>query len=271
MQTKLGIFIVHGMGSQLPDFAVATIEKLTAKLSHAGVDAGKLCWQTGYWADVIQPAEDKLWAEVSQNNDLSYVKLRQFIISALGDATAYQLVEGDQKGVYQAIHDRIHDDLLKLRASLGGDFPFLILAHSLGGHIMSNYIWDRQQGVDAATYGQTAFERMETLAGMVTFGCNIPLFTLAYEKVVSIQFPPNTLPQNLKFAAKWNNYFDPDDVLGYPLKPLSPSYGRAVTADVEVNVGGLLTAWNPMCHDAYWTDDDFLEPVAAQIREVWLA
>jgi hypothetical protein len=270
MQTKLGIFIVHGMGSQPPDFADATIEKLTTRLISAGVDTGKLCWQTGYWADVIQPAEDKLWDEVSQNNDLSYVKLRQFVISALGDATAYQLVEGEQKGIYQAIHDRIHDDLLKLRTSLGGDFPFLIFAHSLGGHIMSNYIWDRQHGTDAATYGQTSFERMETLAGMVTFGCNIPLFTLAYEKIVSIQFPPKTLPRNLKRVAKWNNYFDPDDILGYPLKPLSASYNKAVTADIEINVGGLLTSWNPMCHDAYWTDDDFLEPVATQIRDVLL-
>lgn len=83
-----------------------------------------------------------------------------------------------------------------------------------------------------------------------------------------IEFPPEQLSANLKTAAKWLNFFDPDDALGYPLKPLSPSYGKTVSADIEVNVGSWLTSWNPISHTEYWTDDNFTKPVAALIREV---
>ena len=83
--------------------------------------------------------------------------------------------------------------------------------------------------------------------------------------------PPAQLPANLKAAAKWLNFFDPDDALGYPLTPLSPSYGGTESADIEVNAGGLFTYWNPISHTGYWTDDDFTNPVAALIRDVVVA
>ena len=63
------------------------------------------------------------------------------------------------------------------------------------------------------------------------------------------------------------NFFDADDVLGSPLKPLSPSYDQAVSADLEINVGNLLMAWNPIAHTAYWTDHDFAKPVAPLLRD----
>jgi hypothetical protein len=31
--------------------------------------------------------------------------------------------------------------------------------------------------------------------------------------------------------ARWLNYYDKDDVLGYPLKPISPSYNAIVNED----------------------------------------
>ena len=67
------------------------------------------------------------------------------------------------------------------------------------------------------------------------------------------------------------NFFDADDVLGYPLKPLSPSYGNAVSEDIEINVGGLFTSWNPISHTEYWTDNDFTEPVARLIGDIVVA
>ena len=84
--------------------------------------------------------------------------------------------------------------------------PLVVLAHSIGGHIMSNYIWDIQKKRPIVEPGANKFERMETLAGIITFGCKIPLFTFALKDIV-----PITLPGGVK----WLNYFDPDDVLGY--------------------------------------------------------
>ena len=52
---------------------------------------------------------------------------------------------------------------------------------------------------------------------------------------------------------------------------VSPSYGTAVSEDIEINVGGLFTSWNPIFHTEYWTDNDFIKPVAHLIRDVVLA
>ena len=135
------------------------------------------------------------------------------------------------------------------------------MAHSLGSIIMSNYVWDIQKGL-FNTSGMSAFEKMETLAGIITFGSPLPMFTFAYDPVDAIEFPPAGLSAALKRKAKWLNFFDSDDVLAYPLKQVSPSYEQAVTEDLEINVGGILSSWNPLSHTKYWTDNDFTKPVS---------
>ena len=72
-------------------------------------------------------------------------------------------------------------------------------------------------------------------------------------------------------AARWLNFFDADDVLGYPLRPLSASYHDAVSADLQIDVGSILKSWNPLSHEEYWTDNDFIAPVAGMIREILVA
>ena len=131
---------------------------------------------------------------------------------------------------------------------------------------MSNYIWDHQRPRESrGEVPVSGFERMESLAGMITFGCNIPLFALALPRIVPITFPPATLEPALKSVARWRNYYDPDDVLGFPLAPLSAEYAKTVE-DHVVRVGGLLTGWNPAAHNAYWTDNDITRPVADAIQ-----
>jgi hypothetical protein len=109
---------------------------------------------------------------------------------------------------------------------------------------------------------------METLAGLLTLGSTIPFFTLACEPVQSIVFPPPELPENFRRRAKWLNLYDADDVLGWPLKPLSDSYHDAVAEDMEVDVCNILTAWNPANHQAYWTDDSVIKPAAYQLASI---
>ena len=72
----------------------------------------------------------------------------------------------------------------------------------------------------------------------------------------------------LRKKAKWLNLFDADDVLGWPLKQLSLSYSDAVSEDIEVSVGNILTSWNPANHAAYWTDDTVIKPVAYLISSL---
>lgn len=63
----------------------------------------------------------------------------------------------------------------------------------------------------------------------------------------------------------WINYYDKDDLIGFPLRKLNPAYRRAVSADREVNVGNLLTSWNPLSHTAYLDDQDVIRPIAKSL------
>lgn len=277
MAHKLGVLIVHGMGSQQPDYADAMIEELKSRLGKLNANPNDISWEPVYLAGVLQEKESALWLDLSRQHKLRYKSLRQFIFHALGDAIAYQKVGGIRRDVYAQIHDKIFEHIVHLKKTLqsslsssDGETPIVVMAESLGGYMISNYIWDRQQGYESGKYGGNPFFEMKTVAGIVTFGCNIPVFSLAYDQIRCITFPdpaleryfPGRSGEEVRRAAKWLNFYDPDDVLGFPLKPLSPSYNATVTEDVAINVGGILSFWNPLSHLEYWTDSDFTKPVA---------
>ena len=117
---------------------------------------------------------------------------------------------------------------------------------------MSNYIGYLQKNRTIVRPENNRFEQMRTIKGIITFGSNIPLFTFALKKMVPVRLPA---------GATWVNYHDPDDILDYPPKPISPAYLRAVRRDTAINVGGLFLSWNPLPHKGYWTDNDFTKPV----------
>jgi hypothetical protein len=273
MSRAIGVLIVHGMGAQPETFANDLRERLAPRIRALGHDDSRIAWESGYWAAELEHKENELWNDMSLG-DLRWDDLRRFIVSALGDAVAYRPTGTGHQDVYLTIHGAIQRRLKSLRRELGDDDkPLVVLAHSLGAQVISNFAWDARQGrykgEDSAHW--SPFERLETLVTFITFGCNIPILTLAYDSVESIPFPPPELPPSLSEVAKWLNFYDADDVLGYPLKPLSASYEAAVTADIPINVGGLLQAWNPLSHSGYWSDDDFIDGAATAIGEVLAA
>jgi hypothetical protein len=109
------------------------------------------------------------------------------------------------------------------------------------------------------TETEKAFLRGETMTSLLTTGCNIPIFIGAH-KVTLIKPIDRPRPD-----FEWHNFYDPQDVLGWPLAPLKCGYETLVT-DHRINVGGPLTSWNPMSHTAYWDDADVLQPLVAQLR-----
>jgi hypothetical protein len=263
MATKLAVLIIHGMGTQTPGFADELIAELKQRLAAHGKDATEVAFAAVFWADITQPAQETYLARARETDELDFLSVRRFVVGALGDAAAYQKIEDPNNSVYTAIHERIQVVIHDLFVNQLGEIsvPLVVMAHSLGGHIMSNYIWDMQKG-NVTRQGLSGFEKFWSHAGMITFGCNIPLFTFAYKKIEPIEFPSPRLPPKVKALARWYNFYDPDDVLGYPLKPVSAGYARVVDADTAINVGGLLSSWNPASHGKYWTDDSFTRPVA---------
>lgn len=287
MDKELGVAVIHGMGTQSLDFAQEMIVEINDRIDGQSRESDKIAWKPIFWADLLEQRELQYFRDAQRHSKMNYLALREFIVQAIGDAAAYQRVIG-VSNVYERIHTRVREQIHSLYVNdlKRQDRPLIVLAHSLGGHIMSNYIWDVQR---APTRSPTAdadcpptenpaeqpnplqdaspFERMETLAGIITFGCNIPLFTFAYDTVEPIEFPPNSLPDELKEKAKWLNFYDADDVLGYPLKPISPEYDEVVAEDNEINAGGVLSSLTPLSHSKYWTDNDFTRPAAQFIGQ----
>lgn len=287
MNFKLGVLLVHGMGNQDAGFANAMIEELKARVRKKGGDDKQIVFEPVWWAPVLAQKQENLLRFLADGNDLDRMDLRRFVMHSLADAIAYQdtyrSTSQDQINVYHQVHGKIAESMTRLRERLQGgaapgqpEPPLVVIAHSLGCHMMSNYIWDVRHA-KPAKQPKTAFERFDTLTSMITFGCNIPVFTLAYTNLEPIEFPvpgvdkffpSGTTPQQLAEVQKWLNFYDPDDILGYPLRTMDPAYAKTVTADIPVNVGGLLRSWNPASHTEYWRDNDVTKPVAELLHEI---
>ena len=263
----VAVAVIHGMGSQLRGYSDPLGVAIAERLSDVGLDPDRVAWQEIFWQDITERRQREYLQDADSDNKLDYTELRTFIVQALGDAVAYRYV--DAPGVYESVHRRIAESLGQLEHThnLDAGTPLIVLAHSLGGHIISNYMWDMQHGRTLPGMTLSPFQRGESLSGLVTFGCNIPLFTFAFDRVQPIEFPPATLEEPHASRARWMNFFDPDDVLAYPLKPTCAEYDAIVSEDVEIDVGGLFSSWNPMSHTRYWRDKDLARPVANYLGE----
>ena len=278
MGRKIGVLIIHGMGRQPDEFSTGLRDELQDRL---GRIESRFKWVDIYWAEILEKREKDLLklmrnaeTEDKQTIDLDWIPIRKFVVHYFGDALAYQRDISKPRSAYSLVHKLISESVHNLNNELDDpEAPVIVLAHSLGAHMMSNYIWDQQHGTGLA------LTPIPNLLTMITFGCNIPLFSLAFPVAKPIAIPGDGITKaSLIKVSKWLNFLDSDDVLGWPLKPLykknltqlSPKQKKTVSriVDKEISVGSLFTSWNPGAHTGYWTDNDFTKPVATYLAQV---
>ena len=284
---KVALITVHGMGVTPSEYA----DPLKAKLKRAlGAPYAGLMIEPVYYQDLLQENEAALWKRVDEQCKVHYDDLRKFVLFGFGDTAGLETRKSDADSVYEQAQQKIARALLNVYAQCGSDCHVIFLTQSLGCQVLSNYIYDAQKHrsggrVDAGIWRDLArtraalgglteaqmlarlpFLRAETCMAWVSTGCNIPIFVAAH-KITNIRpvQRPNGSP-----TFKWLNIYDPDDVLGWPLQPLSPHYhdlveDRAVNAG-QGAAGWIFKSWNPMSHMAYWTDDDVIKPLADLLR-----
>lgn len=280
---KIALAVVHGIGEQEPEFAKPVAAKLTAHfIRHLAPYTEKpeteLVIKPVYWAPALQRDEDLLRLRLSKAGSFNYKKLRNFMINFAADAIAYQPAD-DERQTYAEVHRIFAETLSHLALEAGESAPLIIVAHSLGTVITSNYIYDLQNDARKplipvsvrAAMGDTALERGETLARLFTAGSPIALWSLRYRNFGrAIAMPPPSLKNHHpEVNASWINFYDPDDVIGYPLKTLNESYEASVTEDRAVNVGTLLSYWNPLSHSHYLEDKDVVPVIAENAADIW--
>ncbi|WP_166838431.1 hypothetical protein [Rheinheimera pleomorphica] len=267
---SVALLSIHGMGETQPDYADALFSTLRQQL---GPQAAKVFFHSVYYQDLLQYNEQRVWQAVASR--LRWSKLRRFMLYGFADAAALEHRKEQPHSLYHYSQLKIARALYLAKQQLSAKGKLVLLAHSLGGHVLSCYLWDAQQakagskpaagiwrdikryqagisGDKLLTEDDIAFLRGDQLAALMTTGCNIPIFVAAHAME---QIVPFTKP-NSGFI--WHNYYDKDDVLGWPLADLSPPYA-ALVKDITINAGGgffgwLAASWNPLSHNQYWRD-----------------
>jgi len=254
---KLGVLVIRGSGSTGFKRQEKFISKVNELNEKKGLDTSKLVYEYIDWYDPMESQQELLLDRMFNNSQLRLKSkvLRKFLITNITDLINYGGKTNMPDYAYQETHKKVYDAVTNLQGKLPQDAPLLILASSMGSEIINNYIWDRQKKGGDDPFGKTAFERFETLVGLFTFGNNIPIFSSSskIEELAPIQFPiPGTISRLEKFAV-WENYYDKNDPLGYPIKFINKNYEKANVTDIQVGVGNILSFWNILSHFGYWT------------------
>ncbi|ARD20856.1 hypothetical protein [Shewanella japonica] len=263
---KVALITLHGMGKYKPNYYADLEQSLKDML---GDDWAKVSFQNVQYAPILQDPQNELWNDMSTepNNDLDFVKLRKFLLFGFGDAGTIGYSSNRNREKYIKVQQAIEQTLAQayLDLSKQENKPVIILAHSLGCQVISNYIYDAQKDYNlfetalSGSEDETKFKKLKSCHHLLTTGCNIPLFVAGIEKANRVAFTRPTTD----FI--WDNFYDADDVLGYPLKQLGDDYNNMVS-DHEINAGGFLSSWTPFSHSQYWDDKDLLRPLVKTLK-----
>lgn len=306
MTYECALLCMHGMGNLTQNEFKSDIAKLRQNLAERlPADRFSKIYipSTGiFYSDLTQQQEDAVWEAMTTQGGLNtglirrntINRIRRFIISGFSDATALTGFNGSgTKQQYTQVQQRIYDAVNDVY-NVCGKVPIVIISQSLGCQIMSNYLWDAQLywrntnlsgnfAIDPRSIWKNhpstnydSFLCLHSLKTWFTTGCNIPIFVSGFKSVRAV----HNRQQGYNFD--WFNYFDYDDVLGYPLAPLKvlfdaanstghgQSYADAVT-DIQVNAndgiwGTITSSWNPMSHTQYWRDDTVLDALTRAMK-----
>lgn len=284
MSQKIAVAIIHGAGSQGPDFADPMIVKIIHQFQSRLPDDNqsvqdKLVFRSIYWANILAKKQRILWNTVKDDDDaLNFDDIRKFIINFGADAVAYQ-PGANRREMYNNVHQTMATALNELAVEAGPQAPLCIIGHSIGTVVTHNYLFDLGQKMiadkkfDASI---TPLEAGKTLGLLYMMGSPLALWSLRYDNYQAIDFPGQkvtTLYPNIK--PKWLSFYDKDDILAFPIRSLSAGhqdlYQQGLLQDKAVNVGGFFSSWNPLSHLEYWTNDLIIQTIAGDLFDAWRA
>lgn len=256
---KVAVLYIHGVNNDRPGFSKNFHDHMVEEVefqvpAHLSDLSGDFVCREACWFDVFQAQQVNLTTSLKQTG-LSWKSAREFVASSVAQAVGYEDTVGI--GAYEEVHTRLATALKELGDIVGPNAPLVIVAHSLGSVIASNFIWDRQHG----STGDTPFERLETLRLYVTMGSPMALYAGRWP---SMGTPISMRSRN----ATWINIMAPADLLAWPLSGLNSAYSKEVSEDIVVKVGGFLGR-TPAAHTRYWESGRVSDKVAEYVKPVW--
>ncbi len=298
------LLCLHGIGTYIEEFRDVRTRfdrKLWAGLYG---ELGEALSDNVIWTPVVwsQPDLEARQRELIEDRD-EWEKVFKFVASALTDAAAFQFYNDHRSGdsnyakslgaIYSALKGAEAE--IKRRGFDPEDVPIVTVAQSMGCHVFSTYAWDIQNApkrVAGSAKTPTPFARLDTLSSVFFTGCNIPILTAGVDPKKKI---PLRLLRHETFAdvQRWVNIYDPDDLLGYPIRDgyaeyydpgpemqqTQAHYGRdpkteisVVDLETELSVFDVgLGALTPLAHLKYWQSDNVHRMVASTLKGHGLA
>ena len=133
--TTLALISIHGMGETQPDYA----EKLFARLnSSLAENSSQLYCTAVYYQDLLQYNEQRVWQAVGHR--LRWSKLRRFMLFGFADAAALEHRKEHPHSLYHYSQLKIARALYLAKQQLSETGKLVLLAHSLGCHVLSCYL-----------------------------------------------------------------------------------------------------------------------------------
>lgn len=275
MSKTIALITIHGMGDTERDYYTEFYDEIKKSLGKTAWD--KVIFKYLYYQDILQGNEEAIFNRM--RDQIDWMKLRKFLLYGFSDAASLEYKKDAIDSPYFLTQEMIMQCMDEIFDESGQiEIPVIVLAQSLGCQVISNYIWDADPGRQAAVgvwsvprndgvvngSPKDNFRRMRSLQRLYTTGCNIPIFVSGHKKIEAISPPVPSF--------KWHNFFDEDDVLGWPLRPLSPSYDKLVE-DISINAGGgvigtIVKSWNPFSHGQYWTDSEVVGDISSAIKQL---
>lgn len=207
---SVGVLLVHGIGENAPGFSAALTRQVAQRLASGMVGSRKhvewLRWREVYWGAITRANQLSFASSADsvhpRRGRFNWEKTRNLVITGLGDAAAYQLVEDPSHQTYQAIQASLADGVAGLLDRRYPDRPLIIVAHSTGCQIASTYIHDTlKRSADPETSSEhgpgrrvifsrdpviaekeRAFLELRTLSGFITLGSNLPMFSFGLDR-----------------------------------------------------------------------------------------
>lgn len=280
--TKIAVAIIPGVGKRdQEEYEQEAIQPIQQQCQERIGDNAVI--ELIHWTPILAEQQHTLRKGFAEADDrLDFELIRHFFVGLITDIIAYQ-PQGTESHTYMDIHKTVATGLDNLARRAGGDAPLVIIAHSLGAVIASNYLRELQEGAYKSELvpeevhnlaGDSPLERGETLAQMYTLGTFLALYSVRHKEFdepmqipapkIKDYYPQDDLP------CRWLNFYDRDDIFAFPLRNLNDAY-HAVVDDRQVNVGGILESWNPLSHLEYWGDDNVVEPIVDGIVDLYEA
>ncbi|WP_346837637.1 hypothetical protein [Microbulbifer sp. SAOS-129_SWC] len=273
----LVILAAPGMGAVDESFA----EPLFAALRDGlGDDVSRLYCDTVLCQGHLQTNIERVF-EGMQKRDMDFLRARKFMLYGMAESAAQMNDLQQRDGNYEKTQQAVYQTLQRAAEAAGDTAPVILLSHSVGCPILSNYLWDAQRpsinhglwrdggprGVHKGS-ARDLFLRLKTLSHWYTLGATNPLWTAALARDQIQAVTADTRGYNFR----WKNFYHPDDLFGWPLKPLSPSYNQSVYRDYETRPLADWNAshWGPqlVSHGGYWENGLVHEQLLADVREV---